>query len=199
MKALIDIEQCRIVDILRIDCSDITVLEHNKISRTQCALFHSNDAVDRVNHYLQEYMDVFKNVDIVLIERQPISGLVHIEQLLFSYFREKARLLSPNAMHKFFKIGGFSYDQRKEETVKIAEPFLSKFYLWHTLQRKHDISDAMCLLIYYVSSIRLHTLTQTLKQQHNQHNHNSNNHTEEAAARNDLDKYFSSFLFCRDE
>lgn len=139
-------EDYHIDSVLFAEKIDLTELKHDKVTRSKCTLYHTNDAVDRLDHFLQEYCDIFQNVSKIFIERQPITGLVHIEQLLYSRFRDTAMLVSPNAMHKHFHISHLNYDQRKEETVKIAKEFIEPLHLKY--DRMHDISDAFCIFLY---------------------------------------------------
>ena len=143
------VEQFEIIRVLEAHRINLGELKHVKVSRSVCVLHHTNDAYDRVQHFLQEYSDFFDGVDQVRIERQPITGLVHIEQLLFGHFRDKAKLVSPNAMHKFFNIQTYDYQGRKKETEKIARPFLESCvsYDWNS-DRVHDMADALCILIF---------------------------------------------------
>jgi hypothetical protein len=50
-------------------------------------------------------MDFFEMADFILIERQPPMGLTAVEQLIFSRWRDKAILVHPRSMHKYFNIG----------------------------------------------------------------------------------------------
>ena len=151
IKAHVDPERWVITHILATFCVDLSSLPHKKVPLSQCLLHHSNDAFDKIQHLIQEFeADYFQDLDQIFIERQPITGLVHIEQLLFGYFRQRAQLISPNAMHKFFKIHDFDYETRKKITTKIAEEFLKNFSSWQERTRLHDMGDAFCLLIYAI-------------------------------------------------
>ncbi len=92
----------------------------------------------------------------VLIERQPLVGHTDVEQILFFMFRHKAVLVSPNAMHRFFNISKYSYDSRKYKTVMLADQFLpvQDFPEYHCLERKHDVADALCLLLFWIHTQR---------------------------------------------
>lgn len=167
------VEQYEITRVIEAHRINLGELKHIKVSRSACLLHHTNDAYDRVQHFLQEYADFFNGVDQVRIERQPITGLVHIEQLLFGHFREKAELVSPNAMHKFFNIQTYDYQGRKKQTEKIAQPYIESCvsYDWKT-DRVHDMADALCILIFslskekneYEQSQRLKQFEQKLKE-----------------------------------
>ena len=171
VKAYVDEKLWKIEKILECKRINICLLKHTKVQRSECKLEHSNDVYDRIQHFLQEYEEEFQDVDQVLIERQPLGGLVHVEQLLFGHFRKKVKLISPNAMHKFLGINGLDYEARKQFTTKLAEPYLKEFWVEDkmendggsggggggnggngggeiTVLRTHDMADAFCILLY---------------------------------------------------
>ena len=131
---------------------DSTVFEHCTISLSDCTLGHAKTTADRVTHFVQERQHMFDACAHVLIERQPLVGHTDVEQVLFLLFRQKAQLVSPNAMHKFFNISRYSYESRKVKTVMLADQYLpvKDFPLYHNLARKHDIADALCLLMFWI-------------------------------------------------
>lgn len=131
---------------------DSTVFEHGSISLSACTLGHAKTTADRVTHFVQERQHMFDACAHVLIERQPLVGHTDVEQVLFLLFRQKAQLVSPNAMHKFFNISRYSYESRKVKTVMLADQYLpvKDFPLYHNLARKHDIADALCLLMFWI-------------------------------------------------
>ncbi len=132
-----------------IDCENHI---NTAIPLCECKLYHSNNWCDRVSHFIQEIGDIYPN--IVLIERQPPSGFVQVEQLLVNHYRDKMVLISPNALHKHFGIGGkySSYEWRKKCTVNISNEFLCNDNNFKTAHRQHDIADAMCMIIYYTQT-----------------------------------------------
>lgn len=134
-------------------CVDLTQgFVHRKVKRKDCKLHHTKDAYDRISHFLQEFEGEWfsPNVKKIFIERQPITGLVHVEQLLFGHFRERAELVSPNEMHKWLGIGHLEYDQRKEHNVEYTKPYFAALNSEHYegRERKHDMADALCLLLF---------------------------------------------------
>ena len=133
-----------------------TMFEHNLVNESVCALGHTKTTTDRVTHFVQERRKMFDLCTHVLIERQPPMGHTDVEQILFFMFRQKAVLVSPNAMHNFFKISKYSYETRKYKTVMLADQFLSvdDFPEYHCLERKHDIADALCLLLFWIHTQR---------------------------------------------
>ena len=137
--------EIKIVEIFKINLS---TLPHKKIKRVDCKLYHTSEIVDLVAHFIQEYDDYFQEADKILIERQPPMGLANMEALIMYSFREKAELISPNAMHKHFHINFLDYEKRKERTIEFAESFLENFENYQELSRKHDIADAVCMIIF---------------------------------------------------
>ena len=113
-----------------------------------CKLNHTNHMVDRIDHFIQQYKDILDKADKVLIEKQPIQGLISVEQLLFDRLREKVVFVHPVSMHKQFGIRHLDYDGRKEYLVKYTKPFLTGT-VYDMVERKHDIADAMAMIIYW--------------------------------------------------
>ena len=122
-------------------------ISHVKVGARECCIPHTFETVDLVAHFIQEYGSFMDEADAVIIERQPPTGLTAIEALLFSEYRKKATLISPNSLHKHFCIGSLDYEQRKVQTERIAEDYLRDFNL---PLRKHDIADAVCMILFYV-------------------------------------------------
>lgn len=142
---------------------DLKNLPHKRISVQECCLHHTNELGDLLAHFIQEYDSVFKSADRILVERQPPTGLTQIETLIFYLYRDKTILVSPNAMHSHFKISHLDYEERKKQTINIAHDYLNKF---PHLGRKHDASDALCLLLFHLwpdkEKIRLRNIDRTL-------------------------------------
>lgn len=144
-----------IMEIILIDLIDIQKFVHeNGPSKKYCKLGHTKTFCDWLNHVFQENEIIFERADAILIERQPPMGLVGIEQLIFSRWREKSVLISPNSMHKYFHIGHYDYEQRKVQTEKISRNYLDKhsklLKKFDTFQRLHDIADSLCMMLFWV-------------------------------------------------
>lgn len=148
VKILVNEKDFSITRILNAFSLNLFEILHAKVKLSECKLHHSNNIYDKITHFLQEYKDEFSDVDCVCIERQPIGGLVHVEQLLFGHFRSMAKLISPNSMHKFLGIGQLIYDNRKKITSAVAEPYLKDFIDWKNKERVHDMGDAFCILLF---------------------------------------------------
>jgi len=134
-----------------LDCNrvDITKIKHTTISYCNCQLYHSNCIPDYLDHFIQEHVNLFEISDIILIERQPPVGITNVQDLLFSKFRNKVKLVSPNTIHKFFKMTKGDYDLRKIESLNLSFEYLNQFKTFQESERKHDMSDAMLMIIHY--------------------------------------------------
>lgn len=151
---LVDKEH-NIVEIAWVDNIDITNYTHEReLGECECHLYHTKSIADWMEHIFEEHKMLFESATYILIERQPITGLTSVEQLIYYRWRSKCILVHPRSMHKHFHIGHYEYEQRKERTMQIAD----KNYYWHpraveryeTFERQHDISDSICLMGFWV-------------------------------------------------
>lgn len=110
-----------------------------------CTLHHSNNIVDRMNHMFASYASWFEEADEILVEAQPLVGLVHVEALILSKFRHKTALVQPVAVQAHFKWPQCNYGAKKQAAVDTAGPYMPSL---EDLQRKHDVADAFCLVLY---------------------------------------------------
>lgn len=141
--------------------SDLVNLNVVECNEKTCDLFHSNHIVDKLMHFLQNYNDIFSKSDFVLIERQPFQGITSIEAMLYNNFRNKAILIHPRTIHKFFNFGSANYDGRKKKSVKKAielckkivdsDSVLKKLKIY---ERSHDMADSILFLFYFVDKKR---------------------------------------------
>lgn len=127
---------------------DLTKISHKRVKRSDCKLHHTSEVADYFSHFVQEYGHHLEEADKILIERQPPGGLTNVEALILFTFRDKVELVSPNSMHKHFQINYLNYEKRKEKTIQISNNFLENFDEYEKLSRKHDIADAVCMLIF---------------------------------------------------
>jgi hypothetical protein len=127
---------------------DITKVKHLKVQFCNCKLHHERCIPDYLDHFIQEHSDIFYESDLILIERQPPVGITNVQDLLFTKFRDKVKLVSPNTVHKYFGLPSI-YEERKVISETIAQDFLINFEKFTLNSRKHDISDAMLMIIYY--------------------------------------------------
>lgn len=68
-------------------------------------------------------------------------------------FKDKVCLISPVSMHTHFGMRHLDYDGRKERTVSLSERFANVNIPY---ERKHDIADAICMLLYINFKISRH-------------------------------------------
>ena len=132
------------------DCNNekVNVLYVQKVDLTEYKTHKAPELSDMIHGFVTEYSDIFCQADQVLIERQPPGGITSVEVLLHYIFRHKAILISPVSMHKHFNIGHLDYEQRKERTELIASKYLRESEYYGGLQRKHDVADALCMILY---------------------------------------------------
>lgn len=140
-------------EIILCEFIDITELNNN-CQDPNCELYHDKIICDYIMHLFKKYKNVFESADIILIERQPPTGLVAVEQLIMYQYRSKSILVSPTAMLNYFNILDFEYLDRKKHTEQIAVKYLSSFKIFVFSERRHDMADAFCILYYYLSILR---------------------------------------------
>jgi|TARA_B110000503_G_scaffold97642_1_gene146496 hypothetical protein len=125
-----------------------------KVSLGEYKYIHSNDFVDLIPLFVEDHRYLFDAADKILIERQPPMGFTNIEILLHYMFKEKVILVSPVSMHVHFGMRHLDYDQRKERTISIAEKYFDGEIPY---ERKHDIADALCMIVYYNFRTTVHS------------------------------------------
>ena len=129
-----------LIDITRFRCD-----------RSTCRLRHDACHVDWIAHLCQRFHTELESADFVLIERQPPGGHAAPEQLLFSYCRDKARLVHPRSFLAHLKIGGMDYELRKQMVVKKAQRIFRCPAAQDALSlpRSHDVADALMFVVYF--------------------------------------------------
>ncbi len=143
---------CNIRDVLRATYAERVNMKdfiHRRITLSKCTLYHEKTASDRVDHFIQEFEDAFRKADEILVERQPITGLTDVEQLLFRAFRDKVKLIHPCSMHRHFGISNLDYEGRKDKTVSMTAPYLGHMKEFLREDRQHDMADALCLIMFH--------------------------------------------------
>lgn len=143
-----------IKDVNAVDLQDISDF---KCDRNICKLKHDKMASDWIEHLIDYFSLAFEQVNNILIERQPPSGLIAIEQLILSKFRDKTILIHPRSMHKFFNISKYNYEDRKKCTEKIAIDLIKTDNIkdcFFSFERRHDIADSICIGIFWINIIK---------------------------------------------
>lgn len=135
-----------ILEIVWVNMLDITIFD----CLPDCKLFHGRNGADWVAHIVHKYYDIFEKASIILIERQPPDGQVHIEQLLFAVMREKSVLIHPRSVHCHFHMGDFDYETRKKYSIRVGMKYVKEETL-QKFERSHDITDSILFTIYWCS------------------------------------------------
>lgn len=147
-------ENYKIIEVVWIDLINITEFVHKwGPDSSKCELYHTKTFCDWLNHVFQENMEFFDTVDHILIERQPIHGITAIEQLIFSRWRDKAVLVHPRSVHKYFNMGNYDYEGRKKISEKISKSVITDARLLEQLEyydRSHDIADSILIMLYWL-------------------------------------------------
>ena len=123
-----------------------------KVSLADYKYIKSNDFVDTIPLFVEDHQSIFDGADRILIERQPPGGFQNIEILLHYMFKDKVTLISPVSMHVHFGMRHLNYEERKERTVVISEKYMGEI----PYERKHDIADALCMIIFYNFRTEVH-------------------------------------------
>jgi|TARA_B110000240_G_scaffold64494_1_gene73470 hypothetical protein len=123
-----------------------------KVSLADYKYIRSNDFVDTIPLFVEDHQSIFDGADRILIERQPPGGFQNIEILLHYMFKDKVTLISPVSMHVHFGMRHLNYEERKERTVVISEKYMGEI----PYERKHDIADALCMIIFYNFRTEVH-------------------------------------------
>lgn len=129
-------------------CKRVNISEY-RCRDENCKVPHTREVCDLVAHFVQDYHHIFLPCETVLIERQPPGGLCNVECALALLLRDKIQWVSPNAMHRHHGISHLDYDQRKVKTEEISDPWLREIDGYNTQERKHDMADAMCMVLYW--------------------------------------------------
>ena len=140
-----------LIDVLDCNRVNITNMKHSVMKFCDCKLHHDYCIPDYLDHFIQEHSEMFDTSELIIIERQPPMGVTNVQDLLFTKYRHKVVLMNPGSVHKYFMMSR-DYSKRKVESEKIASKYLCSFSNFYNNIRKHDISDAMLMLIYYYST-----------------------------------------------
>jgi len=120
----------------------------------ECELYHDKIICDYMMHLFKKFKKEYEEADCILIERQPLVGLVAVQELIMREYRNKAHLVSPCAMLNYFGILQYTYEERKVHTEKFARKYLENFDNYKYTERKHDLADSLCILYYYLTTER---------------------------------------------
>ena len=136
------VDSCDLVNIKDL-CCECNVLG--------CTLGHNRaDTLDCIDHFIQKYKILLDAANIILIEQQPPTGLQQIQELIRREYKSKVKLISPRSMHCWMNISHLEYEDRKERTEAMARPYLKHMTAWSYYERKHDMADALCFILFYL-------------------------------------------------
>ena len=119
----------------------------------KCNLHHDKTFSDYIDHFIMHYKHVFDQCDFIIIERQPPTGFISIQELILHCFRSKTILVSPNSVHKFHNIQHYDYEGRKKQSIILAQKHMGEhFYrlMIGNLTRQHDVTDAVCQMLFWL-------------------------------------------------
>lgn len=145
-------------DIIWFDLMNITEFCHlDEESRSKCNISHTKTFADWMSHVFYLHGELFELCTHIVIERQPPSGHVAVEQLIFYTFRDKAVLIHPRSVHKFMnwsnEIDYQCRKQKSEQTLLYRLERCNRKYLleqYLSYERKHDISDAYIQALFFL-------------------------------------------------
>jgi hypothetical protein len=141
------------IKVLECNRVNITIMRHQTVAWCDCRLHHDYCIPDYLDHFIQEQSHLFEQANLILIERQPPVGITNVQDLIFSRYRNKVKLISPNTIHRHFKMTRNDYDLRKIESETITRDYLENFVNFTDNVRRHDISDAMLMIIYHSQNL----------------------------------------------
>jgi hypothetical protein len=144
----LDPSDLEMVNVLSCNRTNITNIRHKRVPFCECKLHHEYCIPDYLDHFIQENEDIFTESDIILIERQPPVGITNVQDLIFVKFRSKIFFINPSSVHKHFCMSK-EYSKRKEQSESICKKYLENSLNFTNNIRKHDISDAMLMVLYY--------------------------------------------------
>lgn len=144
-------ETFSINQIVKCDKIDIKSL----VTECGCKEFsHRLCMADYARHLFREYSEYFEFADVILVERQPPTGIQSLENLITYNFTDKVHLVHPRSVHKHLDFGTLGYEQRKIMSNNISERHLGHLDNYINEERKHDMSDALCMILFYIDKLK---------------------------------------------
>jgi hypothetical protein len=138
----VDVRTMRIV-------SDRCVLVDAVKAQEQCTdtkCVHTKTTSSRLRHVYAKLDNIVNKAEAIYIERQPLTGMTDIEQLLFDRWRGNSVLINSRRMRKSLDCWTDDYDDRKVLALQRAEQ-LRRVYMdseppWVLGDRNHDAAEA---------------------------------------------------------
>lgn len=141
---------------------DVTVqftkMQDLKSLRCRGCMFEKKDrrTAHLVYHYVESIHEQLLECDLVIGERQPIMGMVDVEQCMLIFILQKygkcMRLFNPGQMHKAFKMSSDKVERRRE-IVTITESYLNNFREFRRAREKDHLGDALGFILYFAEHV----------------------------------------------
>ena len=117
----------------------------------ECKLNHDKTVSNYAEHLFNLH-SWFDDADTIIIERQPLIGIKSLEELILFKYNDKCTLIHPTKVHKYFGYNNLDYKKRKLKSIEMANNYLSEFSIYRECERKHDISDALVQLLWWIKN-----------------------------------------------
>jgi len=101
---------------------------------------------------LVENTNIFKNADVILIERQMQARMKMIACALRCFFWDRSRMVAPLSVRKYFKISTGVYKDNKKASIALVPKFFDEKQMkrFMTHKKKDDIADAVLMAMYFI-------------------------------------------------
>jgi hypothetical protein len=147
---------CQVDTSLNIDTFNV---EH--VAKINLRLLEGNGIHEEVDNFANKYiLPKITPTTIVLIERQPPTGLTAIEYLLLHILKGYQVIrVAPNSLHKHFQIRLLSYERRKDYIENYVRKYFKSESLiekFDCMSRKHDVADSIIFCVFYCNINKKH-------------------------------------------
>lgn len=137
--------------------TDVDIEYVKKVNLDDYKYIYSNEVIDLIPLFIDDHRFIFDSADVILIERQPPGGFGNIQTLIHYMCKDRVVLISPNSLHSHFGMNNLDYGGRKVRSEQIASRFLREPIPY---ERKHDITDAILMILYYNFRKNVHIFDQ---------------------------------------
>ncbi len=103
---------------------------------------------------LVDNTDIFKDADVILIERQMQARMKMIACALRCFFWDRSQMIAPLSVRKYFKISTGVYKENKKASKNFVVRFLdhSQTEKYKSSKKQDDMADAIIQGMYYVQT-----------------------------------------------
>lgn len=141
------------VDYTKIKFTSFKIVDFTEVNNESLGMQGYSNLLNKIKTYFEKIChDDFKECEMIFIEYQPPKGLRFIQEYIETKYPKKVIFVHPKQMHKYYKINNKDYVTRKKCIEYYSTKYMTlNFYLkWDSLCRKHDVSDAMCMVYYFI-------------------------------------------------